>query len=60
MDEVKLKTEHCPQGVLPGMSDYWLAWANGVQNDGETEDEAISNARAALVRGEDVDPAYRH
>lgn len=60
MDDVKLETEHCPQGALPGMSDYWLAWANGVQSDGETEDEAISNARVALDRGEEVDPAYRH
>jgi hypothetical protein len=42
------------------MSDYWLAWANGVQSDGETADEAISNARTALSLGEEVDPAYRH
>ena len=60
MDDIRLRTEHCQQGALPGMSDYWLAWANGVQSDGETADEAISNARTALSLGEEVDPAYRH
>jgi hypothetical protein len=25
-------------------SDYWLAWVNGVQDDGLTQNEAIENA----------------
>lgn len=58
MDAIVIRTEHCPEGKghLPG---YWLAWANGVQSDGVTEQEAIDNATAALDRGEPVDPAYQ-
>jgi hypothetical protein len=59
MDAIVVRTEHWPAGALPTMKDYWLASANGVQSDGETEQQAIYNAQAAFERGDPVDPAYR-
>jgi len=35
--------------------EYWMAWANGAQSDGDSEEEAIENARQTLLRGELVD-----
>lgn len=57
---VKIKTELTP-GTDPKSprGEYWLAWANGVQSDGWTEGEAVVNAKAALKRGDPVDPTYR-
>lgn len=59
MDEVVVSTEHWPEGAEPFLKGYWLAWANGVQGDGETEQHAIDNALAAFERGDPIDPAYR-
>ncbi|MGK5033175.1 hypothetical protein [Janthinobacterium sp. MDT1-19] len=56
-DEIKIKTNHWPE-AKGEFADYWLAWANGVQSDGETEQEAIENAKQALANGCLVDPAY--
>lgn len=59
MDAVVVRTEHCPQGARPFLKDYWLAWANGILSDGESEQQAIYNAQAALERGDPIDLAYR-
>lgn len=59
MDAIVVRTEHWPEGAPPSLKDYWLAWANGVPGDGETEQEAIANATAALARGEPPEAAYR-
>lgn len=59
LDAIVVRTEHWPEAAKPFLRDYWLAWANGVQSDGETEQQAIDNAQAALERGDPVDPAYR-
>lgn len=55
---INLQTEHCPQGAAPFLNDYWLAWANGVQGDGETENAAVENARARLAAAEAVGHRY--
>lgn len=52
---INIETEHCPQGAKPFLSDYWLAWADGVQGDGETMEAAIENAKVRLVAGEAAD-----
>lgn len=59
MDAVVVSTSHCPEGAQPFAKDYWLAWVNGVQGDGETEQHAIDNAQATFERGDPTDPAYR-
>ena len=47
--EIQIRTEHWPEAAKPYLSDYWLAWANGVQGDGETKQEAIENAKNRLA-----------
>jgi hypothetical protein len=59
MDEVTIRTLHDPEGASPFLPDYWVAWANGVQGDGTTEDDAIANAKARLSAGEEPDRAYQ-
>lgn len=48
-NEIEIITEHWPEAAKPYLNDYWLAWANGVQGDGETESEAINNAKNRLA-----------
>jgi len=59
MSNIVIRTQHWPEAAKPYLKDYWLAWANGVQSDGETEQEAIENAKKALNNGESVDPGYK-
>lgn len=49
MAEIEIRTLHDPEGAHPFLPDYWLAWANGMQGDGTTEDEAIASAKARLT-----------
>lgn len=55
MADLHIRTLHDPAGAKPFLTDYWLAWANGVQGDGATEEDAISNAKARLAAGEEPD-----
>lgn len=55
MAEIHIRTLHDPEGKHPDLPDYWLAWANGVQGDGTTEDGAIANAKERLSAGEEAD-----
>ena len=55
MEDVHICTLHDPEGAKPFLPDYWLAWANGVQGDGTTEDGAIANAKERLAAGEEAD-----
>lgn len=55
MADIHIRTLHDPDGAKPFLADYWLAWANGVQGDGETENDAIANAKARLAAGEKPD-----
>lgn len=53
--DIHIRTLRDPEGAKPFLADYWLGWANGVQGDGETESDAITNAKARLAAGEKPD-----
>jgi hypothetical protein len=55
MGDIQIRTLHDPEGAKPFLTDYWLAWANGVQGDGATESDAIANAKARLATGAEPD-----
>lgn len=55
MADIHIRTLRDPEGAKPFLTDYRLAWANGVQGDGTTEDGAITNAKARLAAGEEPD-----
>ena len=38
-----LKVEHLPEHK-GDLSDYFMAWVDGIQGDGETHNEAVKNA----------------
>lgn len=38
-----LKVEHLPE-QKGELNDYFMAWVNGVQGDGESHNEAVNNA----------------
>jgi len=38
-----LKVEHLPE-QKGDLSDYFMAWVDGIQGDGETHNEAVKNA----------------
>lgn len=59
MADVHIRTLHDPEGKNPDLPDYWLAWANNVQGDRTTEDDAIANAKARLAAGEEVNRAVQ-
>jgi hypothetical protein len=40
---MRLKVKHLPE-QKGKLSDYFMAWVNGVQSDGETHNEAVKNA----------------
>jgi hypothetical protein len=47
-----LKVEHLPE-QKGDLSDYFIAWVNGVQGDGETHNEAVNNALKTKSRTEE-------
>lgn len=57
--DIEIRTLHDAVGAGPFFSDYWLAWANGVQGDGTTEADAVANAKARLAAGELRDRAHQ-
>lgn len=59
MADIHIRSLHDPEGKHPDLPDYWLAWANGVQGDGTTEDDAIANAKARLAAGEEPDRPHQ-